>query len=487
MEVWRRLGVADDVRALAVPAEHTAGFGWMDTLSGAEVARLMFPPPPAVDISPEPGCFCAQQRYESVLRAAAEARPTVTVRFGCEATAIERPEEPRVTIVDATTGESTVVSPRYVIAADGLDSPTRARLGVTESASARFGHSINVYFRADLSSLRAERPFALTWTVGAGAEGTFGVVSDDLHEWTYNFEAERERTYTETELVAAVRRGVGDPGLAVEVLDVLRWDYEQAVTDDWRVGRTFFCGDSAHRFPPHGGFGMNSGVQDAENLAWKLAAVLRWGANERLLETYEAERKPVAAYNSARALANTKALSDARWDAEHAHASVEAHVEHFFTIGQQMGAVYRSAAVLDDRRPAPQSTVTRYAESGSPGARAPHVELRSRDGRTVSTVDLCAGRFVALASAQSAPPTTRPAATGPPIAWATIGPGGDFQDIGRPWADVYGVGDSGVVVVRPDGYVAARFTELPPDSAIVGTSVQTVVGNQLRKRNGSLV
>src|SRR3954447_2843872 len=82
MEVWRRLGVAGDVRRVAVPPEQTAGIGWMTTLTGDEVGRLMFPPPPPVDVSPENGCFCAQHRYEAVLRDAAESRATVKVRFG---------------------------------------------------------------------------------------------------------------------------------------------------------------------------------------------------------------------------------------------------------------------------------------------------------------------------------------------------------------------------------------------------------------------
>jgi hypothetical protein len=338
---------------------------------------------------------------------------------------------------------------------------------------------VNVHFRADLAPLRAERPFALTWTVGAGAEGTFAVVSADLHEWTFNFEADRDRDYAEAELVAAIRRGVGHPGLAIEILDVLRWDYEQAVTDTWRIGRTFFCGDSAHRFPPHGGFGMNSGVQDAENLAWKIAAVLRWGASESLLDTYEAERKPVATYNSARALANTKALASARWDAENAASSVDAQVEHFFTLGQQMGTVYRSDAVVDDGRPAAPSTVTTYVESAAPGARAPHVELRGADGRSISTTDLCRGTFVAMAGKRSTVPTSRPAVAGPPIVWATIGRAGDYRDVGRSWRDLYGVDESGVVVVRPDGHVAARLTQPLPDArAMVEDTVHIVLGQR---------
>jgi len=475
MEVWRRLGVADQVRQVAVPPEHTAGFGWMTTLSGDEVGRLMFPPPPSVDVTPEPGCFCAQHRYEAVLRNAADARATTSVLFGHEVTALDEPDEPTATIVDSATGRTDIVNARYVVAADGLASPVRRRLGVTESGTARFGHSVNVYFRADLARLRAERPFALTWTVGDGAEGTFAVVGPDLAEWTFNFEAQASQQYSDAEIVSAIRRGVGDPDLDVEILDVLRWDYEQAITDTWRVGRTFFCGDSAHRFPPHGGFGMNSGVQDAENLAWKLAAVMRWGADESLLDTYETERKPVATYNSERALINTKALADARWDPAHAQASVDDQIEHFFTLGQQMGAVYRSDAVIDDGQPMEHSTVTTYVESGGPGARAPHVELRNSDGVSISPVDLCRGRFVVLSDAESAL-ASEPRQSGPPIGWVTIGPGGDYQDVGRSWREIYGVGAGGLILVRPDGHVAARIRAETPD---MRPSVEALVRSAL--------
>jgi 2-polyprenyl-6-methoxyphenol hydroxylase-like FAD-dependent oxidoreductase len=462
MEVWRRLGIADDIRRRAVPPEDCAGIGWMTTLTGDEVGRLMFPPPPPVDVTPEPGCFCAQNRYEAVLREAAEARPSTSVRFGHEVTALDQIDEPTATIVDTVSGRSEVVSARYVIAADGLASPLRRLLEVTESRTERFGHSVNVYFRADLARLRTGRPFALTWTVGAGTEGTFAVVGGDLREWTFNFEARPDRHYSDADLVAAIRRAVGDPELEVEILDVLRWDYEQAVTDGWRVGRTFFCGDSAHRFPPHGGFGMNSGVQDAENLAWKLAAVLRWGADDTLLDTYEDERKPVADYNSLRALANTKALADARWDSEHAEASVRAQVEHFFTLGQQMGAIYRSAAVIDDDQPVERSTVSNYVESGAPGARAPHVQLRGGGGSDVSTVDLCRGTFVVLTGPRTR--TTNAGSAGPPLEWATLGPGGDYQEVGRSWQEPYDVGPDGVILVRPDGHVAARLADGLPTS-----------------------
>src|SRR5438445_2548797 len=175
MEVWRRLGLADAVRKVSVDPSCTAGIGWLTTMNGTELGRLMFPAPGPVDVSPEQGCFCPQHRYESVLRSAAEQRTGVEVRFGCEAVGPDDPDLPIVRIVDVGTGAAEEVTPRYVIAADGLGSPTRRRLDVTESAVAPFGHSANVYFRADLRRYRDGRPFALTWTVAPEAGGTFGV------------------------------------------------------------------------------------------------------------------------------------------------------------------------------------------------------------------------------------------------------------------------------------------------------------------------
>ena len=456
MEVWRRLGAADAVRAVAVDPSRTAGIGWLTTMNGTEVGRLMFPPPGPHDVSPEPGSFCPQHRYEPVLRAAAERRTTVDVRFGWEVCGgLEDPDDPRVWIRQVATGAREEVAARYVIAADGMASPTRRHLHMSQSATAPFGHSINVYFRADLRRLRDDRPFALTWTVDAGSEGTFGVVSSDEDEWTFNFDAERDSDYAPEELKAAIRAAIGDASIDVDILDTLRWDYDAAVADQWRKGRVFLCGDAAHHFPPHGGFGMNSGVQDAENLVWKIAAVLRWDADEALLDTYEAERKAVAQFNVERALANTRALTE----------SVAAQTEHFFTLGQQMGVTYRSRAVVDDGVAAPASTVSTYAESGSPGARAPHVTLRRPDGTTLSTVDLCRRGFAALVGRTRVRQDGVGCATfgDAPLVWATIGTGGHYREVDRSWAEVYGVGPEGGVLIRPDGHIAARFTDLPPD------------------------
>lgn len=452
MEVFRRLGVADAIRAAGLPPQEAAGFGFVTQLAGEERARLMLAPMPD-QLGPEQGCFCPQGSYEAVLREHVAALPCVDVLFNAEVTGLQ---DGRLE-VDGAPGPRA----RWVVAADGMHSPVRAMLGVTETTTGAFGHSVSLHVRADLQRFRDGRPFALTWTVDPGAEGTFSIASADAKKWTFTFAGDPDHDYTEAELIARVRAAVGDHDLDVELLEVLRWDYEHAVTDSWRAGRFLFCGDAAHRFPPHGGFGMNSGVQDAENLAWKLAAVLRWGASDRLLDSYQAERRPVAVRNGQQAVRNTERLVGARWDPDHAAASLADQHEHFLSLGQQMGVTYSSTAVVDDGSPATPSTVTDYVESGRPGGRAPYVRFEEA-GRQTSTVDASADAFV-LVTGTAAPSLPE----GIPVTVLQVGAAD------RPWHEVYGVPEAGAVLIRPDGHVAARFRDGPSG---VADALRSVLG-----------
>jgi hypothetical protein len=219
---------------------------------------------------------------------------------------------------------------------------------------------------------------------------------------------------------------------------------------------------------------MNSGVQDAENLAWKVAAVTRWGADDSLLDSYETERKPVASYNGQRALINTKRLTEARWDQEHAAASLEDQEEHFLSIGQQMGTIYRSSAVIDDATEVSASTVTDYVETGRPGARAPHVTLEDGAGRRTSTIDLCSQSFAFLTHDGTGATFGHDVV---PMKVAAVGPVGSHRAVDRPWHQAYGVSATGGVLIRPDGHVAARFDALPAGPIrAVKDALATVLG-----------
>jgi putative polyketide hydroxylase len=491
MELFRQWGVAGQIRAFGLPPERAQGFGWMTRLNGLELGRLMFadgppPPPKAKEVTPEHPCFCPQLAYEPVLLREAAAHPSVTIEFDRAAEAIDQDDSRVVVGVrDLKTGRVDGVSASYVVAADGAASSTRASLGISETATERFGHSINVYFRAALAPYVADRPFMLFWIVNGETQGTLGAASPDHTLWTYNFDGDRRAEYPDEALVAQVRQAVGAEDLEVEVLEVLRWDYDQAVTDEWRLGRVLLVGDAAHRFPPHGAFGMNSGVQDANNLAWKLISVLRGAAAPGLLDTYQAERKPVAELNSSQALSNTKTLAETGWHGpyrdelatielpaegrelrERIGAAVAKQRDHLHSEGQQFGTIYRSDAVFPDGAEAPESTISEYRETGAPGARAPHLWLRNAAGERLSTVDLWAGEFVLLAG-EGGPGWLAAASTvsnvlGVPVTPYQIGRDLMTEEVNG-FGDTYGVSPDGAVLVRPDGHVAARFDTAPSD------------------------
>ncbi|MEU9332892.1 FAD-dependent monooxygenase [Streptomyces sp. NPDC048290] len=312
----------------------------------------------------------------------------------------------------------------HVVAADGTRSPVRRTLGITEDAGPVFGESVNVCFRsAALTRSMADSPHMTHWVVDAELSGAVYITGRD-DRWILNVERDPalpDSAYDDARRVDMVRRAVGDPDLDVEVLTTLRWLHESAVADTWRVGRVLLAGDAVRRFPPHGGFGMNSGIQDTHNLVWKLVRVLRGDASDGLLDTYEQERKPVAVHNRDQVMLNTERLAETGWlaDAAEEIAGIElpegeairrrirdgvpAQREQFWTSGQQFGYLCTSSAVIADGTAPEVSTVSDYRPTGHPGARAPHLWLRDRQDRRCSTVDLPAAGFVLLTGAEGEP------------------------------------------------------------------------------------
>jgi hypothetical protein len=246
----------------------------------------------------------------------------------------------------------------------------------------------------------------------------------------------------------------------------------------------FLAGDASHRFPPHGGFGMNSGIQDSQNIVWKLIARLRWKAGDRLLDTYEVERKPVAQRNGDQCVLNTKRMAETGWLLKDARAlaaietpegeplrqkissAIPKQREQFFSQGQQFGQLYDSNAIVDDGTPVEESTVSTYRPTGHPGARAPHFWLVDAQGKDYSTIDLYDGGFILLAAGAGeaclAAAAEIAAATAVPLHAFHIGsPGYGQRPSGTPWESLVGVTTTGALLIRPDGYVGARWTTLP--------------------------
>ena len=227
---------------------------------------------------------------------------------------------------------------------------------------------------------------------------------------------------------------------------------------------------------PAGGFGMNTGMQDAHNLAWKLAAVLGGWAGPALLETYECEREPVDRWITEQTLHNLAALRRVGTGSTGEDTSMhEGRQEFFNEQGLIFGAAYESAAVLPDDTPPPEVTnpVTDYVPTAHPGCRAPHVWLE-RAGQRLSALDLFGTEFVLLVAQAGrawCQAATEVAQTRHVLFQAfAIGPEGDLADSGGSWATTYGVEQDGAVLVRPDGHVAwrSRSSVTHPAQALQG-------------------
>jgi putative polyketide hydroxylase len=265
---------------------------------------------------------------------------------------------------------------------------------------------------------------------------------------------ERAEDFTADYCRDLIRRGAGRADLAPSVIDARPWEAAAAVADRYSDGRVFLVGDSAHVMPPTGGFGGNTGIQDAHNVAWKLDAVTRGAAGRGLLDTYDAERRPVADRTVAQALARLQAWFK---DPSHKLPPPEPILDDNAVIFEYC---YPSGAFVPEHDEAPMDLFEDpRAPSGRPGSRAPQVIVK-RAREEVSTIDLFAGRWVLCGGSKGHVwrdlLSRSRAIASLQVVFHGIEPAGELQDVNDRWSAAYGVDADGVVLIRPDGFVAWR-------------------------------
>lgn len=468
MEMYRQMGIEADIRAAGMPARYGNMILWAESLAGKEINRLAPGRGSAASLtlSPVANCGCSQDILEPVLRRHAEALAPDGIRFNTELSDF-RQDSGGVTglLTDLAKHNTIPFRARYLVAADGTRSFARERLGIARTGERNIYDSVNVHIRADLRPWVEDRPAALYLIEQPDFRATFLTVNG-TDRWGFLVHSLSAYGFTQDNLspercIALVRQAVGVPNLPVEVLGISFWNCSAMVADAFSNGNAFLVGDAAHETTPSGGFGMNLGVQDAQNLAWKMAAVLHDEADPSLLCTYDLERRPHASDVVRTTLLNMQSF-------ERTARQVEAKLprkEFLNERGLIFGACYRSAAIMPDGStpPAVSDPVTEYAPSAHPGCRAPHVWLE-RGGERISTIDLVGRRFVLLAAPGGAPWRAALNQRGlPQIDLHIIGE--DVMDSEDSWMNVYGVQDGGAVLVRPDGYVAWRTASLPDNPA----------------------
>jgi putative polyketide hydroxylase len=493
MEIARAWGpeVHDALVAVNLPPAWTSQIIYTKTLAGEELGRMRTAgfSGPGPGVSPEVPLLSSQDVFEPILRRGAEATGLADLRFGHEAGRIvsgaaDGDTSAVVAVTDRAKKQPYEVEAEYVIAADGATSDIRRQIGVGLAGPQGIGHFVNVYFRADLDRWTAERPAILYWTLDADARGVFQPL-DARGRWlcqiAYDGSASTYGDYTPERCVGWIRTAIGDHGVTPEILSVGSWTMNAAVATRLVQGRVILAGDAAHQLPPTGGFGVNTGIQGIHNLAWKLALVWAGLAGPALLDTYASERAAVGRFNADQSLENSKmvgriteaATGTARDDPAEA---VRASRRYGNFLGMELGFWYESPAVVPDgtEPPAPDDGVTDYVPCARPGHRAPHVWLE-RNGEPVSVLDLFGRGFTLLAGTNGGAwidaATTIGSDLGVHVESHTIGVRGSFADPHAAWAQTYGVGDAGAVLIRPDGHVAWRSHDGRGDAADVLSAV----------------
>ncbi|MEU7059001.1 FAD-dependent monooxygenase [Streptomyces sp. NPDC046197] len=482
MELFRVAGIEPEIKTAASLLADNHGILQTPTLVG-DAGEWLFkhidPGGGLARFSPTGWCLCSQNDLEPVLLESAR-RLGGDLRYSHEMESFEQDPEGVTAIVrDRGTDERYTVRADYLVAADGPRSPVRHRLGIGQTGPGELFANVSLTFRSKLlADVVGDRRFICCYLTDPEADGALLPV-DNAEHWVFHapWHPERGETleeFTEERCARHIRRAVGVSDLDVEITGKASWRAAERVADRYAAGRVFLAGDSAHEMSPTGAFGSNTGIQDAHNLAWKLAAVLGGWAGPGLLETYDTERRPVAVATSARASARS---------VEHSHPGFApapgiGSGARGGILNVVLGYRYRYGAVVG-ADPAQEVVPEGMRLTGDPGSRAPHMWLR-RSGERISTLDLYERSMVLLSDAQGnggwhaaalrvagaggdgvrLEAYRVGAGAGAELTCVADGPGGQEA---ADWARVHGTTADGAVLVRPDGFVAWRSPGAVPD------------------------
>ena len=482
LEVFRAAGVEGSVRrASEEQYDSGGGISAVESLAGAEIAQYIPSLNAGVElVSPSRRLFLTQDALEPILRTRA-LELGAELRYFTELTDFaEVSDGVLATTRDVQTGAERSVHARYMVACDGWRSPVRERLGIGMTGHGLISNSITIYFRADCAAFKRGRTEGVLYVFNDALSGFFRLDRD----WNSGFlvintagdtatpEATNVSEWIDDERATALlRSAIGQPDIAVEIVDIASWKAIADAATSFQRGRISIAGDAAHTVPPNGGFGGNTGVQDAFNLAWKIAHVLDGQADPALIASYDAERRPIGALTIEQAYSRYVLRTAPYLGTEHIQPLVD-------DLSLEIGHRYRSAAVIAEQGADDGLPYVNPRESrGLPGTRAPHLWLE-RDGSRVSSLDLFGRHFVMLAAAEgrswcdaAAVAASRAGLT---LEIHEIGAASGLCDPGNGLPAAYGISPTGSTIVRPDGYVGWRATD---DSDASEESLLAVLGS----------
>ncbi|MFD3357368.1 FAD-dependent monooxygenase [Streptomyces fradiae] len=480
MELFRRWGVADAVRGAGWPSDHPLDIAWVTRVGGHEIHRYRRGTAanrPAFAHTPEPDQMCPAHWLNPVLTRAVGAHPDGPLRLRTTVDRVRQADDHvEAALTDHSTGTTRTLRARYVVACDGAASPVRRACGIDAPARHRTQVFRNILFRAPELRERLGDRAALVHFLMLSATLRFplrALNGTDLYNLVVGVEDEAAGR---ADAAALVREALAFD-TPVELLGDGEWHLTHRVADRYRAGRVFLAGDAAHTLSPSGGFGLNTGIGDAADLGWKLAAALDGWAGRHLLDTYETERRPIAVESLEEANRNLRRTMSRRLppgiaadgpEGERARAEVARRLEEsgawreFDAPEIHFGLGYRSPAIVEDpAAPArPGKPDARWRPGSDPGYRAAHAWWDT----TTSTLDLYGRGYVLLCFAEDGAPAGLERAFAERGVPLTVRSGG-AEEV----AKLY---ERSFVLVRPDGHVAWRGDALPRDAGALADIVR---------------
>ncbi|WP_181783423.1 FAD-dependent monooxygenase [Pseudonocardia pini] len=536
MEIFTEVGVAPEILARSTPAENMKATGWYTgvagphdgygrRIGGLEVWGGGYTDPDFVAASPCRTANLPQVRLEPVLKEHAESFAEATIRFHHELVDLTQDDDGvTATVVDRATEERYTVRSSYLIGADG-GRTVNDLVGIGMSGPTDLMRMVSTHMSADLSPYLSDPEVLIRWLVNPdfGASWASGVLAamgpdhwgPDSEEWVFHlqFAVDDADALDPEKVLARIRATIGIPDFSPTVHHISQWIMEGVLADRFRAGRVFLLGDAAHRHPPTGGLGLNSAIHDAYNLCWKLAAVLDGRAGDALLDSYEAERRPVDAANvdaAVKAALNHFTIDQAlglspekspeeNWAAvrplwedlpnseERRHAvnvAIGSQTIEFRHHNVEFGYTYPEGAVVADGSPdyVPLDPVRLYEPSTKPGHPLPHAWVE-REGERIPLGSLVEGGYFVLLAGEEGQAWVEAAAklaaeTGLPLRAGRVGVlDSDYVDVRCAWLKNRGISAGGAVLVRPDRYVGFRSAGPVDDAAAtLAAAVAQILG-----------
>jgi len=539
MEILGDVGVAEKIYEKSTRAENMRYMGWYAGFNGADpdigrqIARVESWGCGDENLNWVQASACRsanlpQIRLEPLMKARAEELNPGKIRFHHELIALEQDGDGvTARIKNHDTGEEYTVRARYVLGCDGGRAIPKM-IGIDIEGLGVLFQTATAHVSADLSKLARDPDVLIRW-IWCPAISEMAVLvpmgpdhwGPDSEEWVFHvsYQGEGPKNLTDEQIEENMRAALGIGDLPMKIHKVTRWSVEGVLAKKFRDGRVFLVGDAAHRHPPTGGLGLTSGIQDSHNLCWKIAAVLKGQAEETLLDSYEAERRPVDARNIQRSMENAivhleagrafglnpAATQEANWaqmkriwsgkpeDAEHRAGALRAIRRSSLEANElnvEYGYRYHSAAVVPDGSPEPQpiDDIRLYEPSTRPGSPLPHAWIDDESGNRRPLKDLVVpGRFLLIAGEDGQDWCAAAAAVGAandlPIDAVRIGHiDGDLFDPRLAWAQFRGVTEKGAVLVRPDRVVCWRSAGAADNAA---TTLADALGKVLSRKLGA--